>query len=168
MSFLEAMSMGRCVIAPDNPTMSEYITHGKTGLLYNPHISLPTIEPPRSIRAIQLAAYNYIREGFRKWQTEKLNILSWTSNQDLSKEETSATKITPEYDTPQVSASPSPQIEGCDSEVPKELYPCTKLEVLLFGTVPLISVLRRDGRPIKITLLGYLDIKIAKTIYGYE
>jgi hypothetical protein len=34
MSFLEAMAMGRCVIAPDNPTMNEYIIHGVTGLLY--------------------------------------------------------------------------------------------------------------------------------------
>ena len=37
MSFLEAMAMGRCVIAPDAPTASEYIQNGVTGILYNPY-----------------------------------------------------------------------------------------------------------------------------------
>lgn len=35
MSFLEAMASGRCVIAPDYPTMNEYIKNGETGYLYN-------------------------------------------------------------------------------------------------------------------------------------
>ena len=36
MSFIEAMSMGLCVVAPRAPTMSEYIEDGVTGLLYDP------------------------------------------------------------------------------------------------------------------------------------
>ncbi|MEL6059206.1 MULTISPECIES: glycosyltransferase [unclassified Methylobacterium] len=36
MSFLEAMGRGQIVVAPDLPTMSEYICHGITGVLYNP------------------------------------------------------------------------------------------------------------------------------------
>lgn len=36
LSFLEAMAMGMCVVAPDTPTMNEYITHGVNGLLYDP------------------------------------------------------------------------------------------------------------------------------------
>ena len=32
LSFLEAMAYGACVVAPDLPTMNEYIIHGKTGL----------------------------------------------------------------------------------------------------------------------------------------
>lgn len=36
MSFLEAMAKGMCVVAPHFPTMSEYIKHGETGLLYDP------------------------------------------------------------------------------------------------------------------------------------
>jgi glycosyltransferase involved in cell wall biosynthesis len=34
MSFLEAMAMGMVVVAPDNPTMNEYIIHGYNGVLY--------------------------------------------------------------------------------------------------------------------------------------
>ncbi|MBR0649729.1 glycosyltransferase [Roseomonas terrae] len=36
MSFLEAMARGLCVVAPDAPTMNEYISHGANGLLYAP------------------------------------------------------------------------------------------------------------------------------------
>lgn len=36
MSFLEAMAMGLCVVAPDTPTHNEYISHGTNGLLYDP------------------------------------------------------------------------------------------------------------------------------------
>ena len=35
MSFLEAMSWGLCVVAPDAPTMSEYIENGVNGILYD-------------------------------------------------------------------------------------------------------------------------------------
>jgi len=35
MSFLEAMAMGLCVVAPRFPTMSEYIEDGVNGLLYD-------------------------------------------------------------------------------------------------------------------------------------
>ena len=37
MSFLEAMAMGLCVVAPRAPTMSEYIDDGVNGLLYDPN-----------------------------------------------------------------------------------------------------------------------------------
>jgi len=36
MSFLEAMAMGFLVVAPDQPTMSEYVVSGVNGLLYDP------------------------------------------------------------------------------------------------------------------------------------
>lgn len=35
MSFLEAMARGQCVVAPNLPTMNEYIVSGKNGYLYN-------------------------------------------------------------------------------------------------------------------------------------
>lgn len=34
-SFLEAMARGKCVVAPNQGTMNEYILHGVNGLLYN-------------------------------------------------------------------------------------------------------------------------------------
>jgi hypothetical protein len=40
-SFLEAMSRGQCVVAPDGPTMNEYIVHGVNGLLYDPRVPAP-------------------------------------------------------------------------------------------------------------------------------
>jgi glycosyltransferase involved in cell wall biosynthesis len=36
LSFLEAMSLGMAVVAPDNPTMNEYIQSGESGYLYDP------------------------------------------------------------------------------------------------------------------------------------
>jgi hypothetical protein len=36
MAVLEAMAAGMCVVAPDSPTMNEYISHGRSGLLHMP------------------------------------------------------------------------------------------------------------------------------------
>ena len=35
LSFLEALSLGMAVVAPDNPTMNEYISSGENGYLYD-------------------------------------------------------------------------------------------------------------------------------------
>jgi hypothetical protein len=40
-SFLEAMGRGQCVVAPDSPTMNEYIIHGVNGILYDPRRPSP-------------------------------------------------------------------------------------------------------------------------------
>lgn len=36
LAFLGAMAAGKCVIAPDRPAVREYLTHGVTGLVYDP------------------------------------------------------------------------------------------------------------------------------------
>lgn len=80
MSFLEAMAAGRCVIAPDTTTMNEYITNGKTGLLYHLNtddFSVNCIPPVDDILTIQKNAWNYIAEGYQKWESEKTKILDW-------------------------------------------------------------------------------------------
>jgi hypothetical protein len=41
MSFLEAMAMGQLVVAPDRPTMNEYLVSGVNGLLYDPEHPAP-------------------------------------------------------------------------------------------------------------------------------
>ena len=41
MSFLEAMAMGLCVVAPRAPTMCEYIQDSVNGLLYDPDLPAP-------------------------------------------------------------------------------------------------------------------------------
>lgn len=75
MSFLEAMAMGRCVVAPDKPTMNEYIEHGKTGILYK----WGNIKPLEPFDAQQIGenAYRYIQKGFAKWQKDKMKIFDW-------------------------------------------------------------------------------------------
>lgn len=75
MSFLEAMAMGRCVIAPDKATMNEYIVHGQTGILYN----LKDIKPlePFDAEKIGKAAFQFIQDGYVKWEKEKYKIFDW-------------------------------------------------------------------------------------------
>ena len=75
MSFLDAMASGRCVIAPDYPTMNEYIKHNFNGYLYN--LKAPHKINIKNIRTIQQNTINFIKNGYKKWNTEKYNILNW-------------------------------------------------------------------------------------------
>ncbi len=78
MSFLEAMAMGRCVVAPDNPTMSEYITHGVNGFLYDAYFPAPlSPENMANVREIQRNAYRFIKDGYDRWEMDKYKILEW-------------------------------------------------------------------------------------------
>lgn len=86
MSFLEAMANGRCVVAPDCPTMNEYITDGENGLLYHWDGSVfeqrpaPIGLPKKGIREIQRAAYEFICRGYAQWQEEQSRILEWVAD----------------------------------------------------------------------------------------
>jgi hypothetical protein len=73
MSYLEAMAMGRCVIAPDNFTMNEYIRHGVNGLLYDIK-NLAPLEHA-DIRKIQQNAIETIRSGHERWNVRKYEML---------------------------------------------------------------------------------------------
>ena len=77
MSFLEAMAMGRCVIAPDNPTMNEYIVNGKTGYLYD--LNNPQKIELGNIPQIQDNTIKYIENGYQDWEKNKLVILDWVN-----------------------------------------------------------------------------------------
>ncbi len=86
MSFLEAMALGRCVIAHNDATMNEYIEHGKTGFLYD--VKEPRPLDIHHIRQIQKNTLKYIRDGYKQWEKEKKNILVWMEeelNVDLAK-----------------------------------------------------------------------------------
>jgi len=75
MSFLEAMSMGKCVVAPGNPTMNEYITHNKTGLLYDPNDPQPL---DFSIaESLGKNARKYIEESYKKWNFNKNELMNF-------------------------------------------------------------------------------------------
>lgn len=75
MSFLEAMALGRCVIAHDDATMNEYIENGKTGFLYD--WRMPQALTINSVRQIQKNTLEYISKGYHSWQKDKKLILKW-------------------------------------------------------------------------------------------
>lgn len=75
MSFLEAMAMGKCVIAPDHPTLNEYIVHGVNGYLYDLNNVKPIEE--LEIKKIQKNAYAFICKGYQQWNKRKYYILKW-------------------------------------------------------------------------------------------
>lgn len=76
MSFLEAMAMGKCVVAPNHPTMNEYIEHGVTGYLYDIYDKNTKIKLT-DIKEIQKNTYLYIQKGYERWEKEKNKILDW-------------------------------------------------------------------------------------------
>jgi len=75
MSFLEALALGMCVIAPNNATMNEYIILGENGYLYD----------LRNSKEIDLSNFVEIRKnarrmainGFKKWEQEKYKMLEF-------------------------------------------------------------------------------------------
>jgi len=75
MSFLEAMAMGRCVIAINYPTMNEYITDGYNGILYE--FDNPELAGSYDIRRIQKNAYDYVVKGYTAWEHDKQHIYQW-------------------------------------------------------------------------------------------
>lgn len=75
MSFLDAMAVGRCIIAPDHPTMNEYITNGVNGYLYN--YENPRRIKIKNLRKIQQNTIKFIQDGYKKWERNKYKILDW-------------------------------------------------------------------------------------------
>jgi hypothetical protein len=65
MSFLEAMALGLAVVAPDAPTMNEYIQNGLTGYLYDPEAPVP-VDFTRA-RACGENARLAVMEGRERW-----------------------------------------------------------------------------------------------------
>jgi len=93
MSFLDAMAMGRCVVASDNPTMNEYIQHGKTGFLYDSKNTCPV--QLKNIRIIQENTMEYMRDGYTEWQTEKGNMVEWIEEYTQNNAKLISQKIIP-------------------------------------------------------------------------
>ncbi|MBV7397356.1 glycosyltransferase [Mameliella sediminis] len=70
---LAAMAAGNCVIAPDRPWVRDYLTHGVTGLLYDPDHP----EPLDLGAALDIGrrARRSIEQGHRNWQWDLDNRL---------------------------------------------------------------------------------------------
>jgi Glycosyl transferase family 2/Glycosyl transferases group 1 len=64
-SFLEAMAMGMCVVAPDAPTMNEYVTDGVSGLLWD--LAQPSALDFSQAAELGRRARDKVALGFQKW-----------------------------------------------------------------------------------------------------
>ncbi len=78
MSFLKAMAHGRCVIAPDNPTMNEYITNGYNGVLWKDGDTV--LLNADTIRQIQKNTLEYMTKGYKSWIDSIDEIIKWISD----------------------------------------------------------------------------------------
>lgn len=74
-SFLEAMSMGLAVIAPDSPTMNEYIRHGRNGYLYS--IEHPATVDFSNAAILREQAQHDVEAGYRQWQVQQNGLLDF-------------------------------------------------------------------------------------------
>ncbi len=68
MAFLEAMAHGMCVVAPDFPTMNEYITDADTGLLYS-YDNLHALDFTAASMTGK-RAHDFISDGYKRWRME--------------------------------------------------------------------------------------------------
>jgi hypothetical protein len=78
MSFLEAMAMGLCVVAPNTPTHNEYISDGETGLLYD--INNPHPIDIADLKRIGQNAREMVRQGFNSWRQETVDLQTFLRN----------------------------------------------------------------------------------------
>ena len=75
MSYLEAMAMGKAVVAADNPTMNEYIVNGGNGYLFD--MGNPAPIDFTDIARVGANAYESVCRGFEQWQGQRTAILDW-------------------------------------------------------------------------------------------
>lgn len=132
MSFLEAMAVGRCVIAPNYPTMNEYIEDGITGYLYDWE-NIKPIEI-KDIKSIQRNTLAYIQKGYKKWEKEKHKILEWLES----------------------------DLENNVNKLKKYYYERTEIITYkLFNFLPIIKV-KKSIKKCKIKLFGFLPLIIIR------
>lgn len=151
MSFLEAMAIGKCVIAPNYPTMNEYIIHNQNGILYD----LGNPFPLDNFNPVELGtnAYETVKSGYKKWEKEKFSILDWIEEPVSINEEKlkSAKNITIKYKLfkilPILSFSKKNNF----------------LKLKLFNFIPLFSC-KKNGKNYRIYLIGipFLETKNRK------
>lgn len=75
MSFLEAMSMGKAVVAADYPTMNEYIRNGYNGYLFD--IQRPKAIDFAKIEEVRRNAYESVVSGRKRWINQSEEIIEW-------------------------------------------------------------------------------------------
>jgi hypothetical protein len=75
MSFLEAMAMGKIVIAANRPTMNEYITDGVNGLLFDP--DRPTMADYSRADVIKKNVLDSVSDGQARWKRQQDEVLDF-------------------------------------------------------------------------------------------
>jgi len=76
-SFLEAMAMGLCVVAPATATHTEYISHGTNGLLYSPDDAVPV--SLAGYAALGARARESVERGRVLWDRNEAALLEFIS-----------------------------------------------------------------------------------------
>ena len=142
MSFLEAMAMGRCVIAPNYPTMNEYIKNGENGILYD--LNNPKMIDLSHVREIQERAKNYIKSGYENWEKQKQKIIEALITPPKTKRDLLIKKYTDSYEI-------------------DDMYN-------LFGVIPLIRIVGNKWHTMYklfgiIPLLLIKGVKVSKRVY---
>jgi glycosyltransferase involved in cell wall biosynthesis len=109
LAFLEAMASGLCVVAPNMPTMSEYISNGTNGILYPLERRFAT----DFTRVVEMGARarETMERGFSDWQQETAHLVDYL--------------ITPKY---RLVASSS--AARCSSASLSGAKPCPKISVV--------------------------------------
>ncbi len=79
MVFLEAMAMGKCVVACDDATMNEYITHGENGILFHLGDLKPVDEA--MVRHVLENVGRSAAEFRARWLQDKAKINTFISEQ---------------------------------------------------------------------------------------
>ncbi|MDD3437174.1 MAG: glycosyltransferase [Candidatus Gastranaerophilales bacterium] len=82
MSFLEAMAMGKVIVANDEPTMNEYIRHGINGYLFD--FNNPTPMDFSDIDRVQKNSWEFCKQGYQKWLEEKSLIIEFIKSKRKS------------------------------------------------------------------------------------
>lgn len=81
MAFLEAMAMGKCVVAYNDATMNEYIRHGETGILFDPaHLGPVDFT---MVERIRKNLPRFAAEKFGRWQNDEQKINGFLENQPI-------------------------------------------------------------------------------------
>lgn len=75
LSFLEAMAMGKAVVAVDKPTMNEYIKDGENGYLFD--LKHPKEIDLSNIEHVQKNTYEFMEKGYIEWENDKSKIIDF-------------------------------------------------------------------------------------------
>jgi len=83
LSFLEAMSYNMPILAPDAPTMNEYVTHAVNGYLYD--IDNPQVIDFSSLKTIRQNLKKDMVQGEINWEDDKKKIIEFIRKENKRK-----------------------------------------------------------------------------------